>query len=48
MEEKIEGQVVHIRKLSKKIAFFDIEKTFLGEKPKDAENSDKEPEQALR
>ena len=43
MEGKIEGQVVHIRKLSKKIAFFDIEKTILGEKPKDAENYDQEP-----
>ena len=27
MEAKVEGQVVHIRKLSKKIAFFDIEQT---------------------
>ena len=27
MEVRIQGQVVHIRKLSKKIAFFDIEQS---------------------
>ena len=42
MEMKIEGQVVHIRKLSKKIAFFDIEKTLLDGKTKDTGNSDQE------
>jgi len=44
MEVKTEGQVVHIRKLSKKIAFFDIEQTLLGDKLDDAVNSDEEPE----
>ena len=44
MEVKIEGQVVHIRKLSKKIAFFDIELTPLDEKPENAVPSDQELE----
>ena len=41
-EVKTEGQVVHIRKSEdQKIAFFDIEPTLVGEKPKD---SDEGPE----
>jgi len=44
MEVKIEGQVVHIRKLSNKIAFFDVEQTLLDGEPKDPVDSDQEPD----